>query len=115
MRRLGDRGQRFLLEREAARAQFNAFADAPRITQELAKFGLGLEDCRMESVQRDSGTSFRISGKTRQGEHLAMGVILVVDGNGRHVATKTTRGLARRPATQVSAPDQAPTSQPPKQ
>jgi Peptidase family C25 len=91
MSRLGDRGRRFLLQREEARAQFEKFPDAERIEQELQRHGLQLDDCRMESVQRQRGSSFQISGVAQGSGPVSMGVLVVVDAQGKYVSTKTTK------------------------
>jgi hypothetical protein len=100
MGRLGDRGRRFLLQREEARAKFETFPDAARIADELSRFGLAIDQCRMESVHRQGATSFQISGKSLRNEPRSMGVLVIVDEGGRHVATKTTKSrmVPERPA-----------------
>ena len=110
MGRLGDRGRRFLLEREEARATFESFAEAARIARELEQFGLRLEECRMESVQREGVSSFHISGKTAANTPVPMGVLVVVDANGRLVSTKTTKTI--RTTRTVRTTPAAPTDQP---
>lgn len=114
MSRLGDRGRRFLLQREEARAQFEKFPDAERIEQELKRHGLELDDCRVESVQRERGTSFQISGVAQGAGPVSMGILVVVDAQGKYVSTKTTKTtrttetthqeMPAEPSSQVDAP-----------
>lgn len=108
MSRLGDRGRRFLLEREEARARFASFPDAHRVEEELRRHGLKFDDCRMESVQRQRVNSFQISGVAQGPGHVKMGVLVVVNAQGKYVSTKTTkRAMTSDPSKQDSAVDQA--------